>query len=250
MGFMDDIVSGVGSIFNPDPTQNTSTTVPYAGMSPEERNLYDVLTKMLGTQSDMLNTQVADYNAQKPGLTNMVNSLDSTTGADINAAFAGRTLAALKGELPDDPALLRQLNIGDQAVNSQLRSNLGPGYATSTPGSTALNDWEERKQELLYSARHNDMNEAFQNYLSGTNNLFSRGLQKAGALSSISTGGLPFVAAGNQLTGAVSSPLQTLMQQQLGTSGIAQKYFNDKLDYRGSLIKSAGSFLGGLFGGG
>lgn len=72
---------------------------------------------------------------------------------EIDAMLRGRTLAALKGELPVDPGLERQLKEGRTTLEEQLRMQLGSGYATSTPGIQALSEFDKRATELRTSAQ-------------------------------------------------------------------------------------------------
>lgn len=241
-----DVFSGAGSIINPNVGNMGTTNIPYGGMSPEERQYFDMLTGMTGDQRNALQQQLSEYNNLKPELYSGVRGLD-TSGADLNQAFAGRTLSALRGELPTDPTLLRQMQLGDIDIDNALRKQLGTGYETSTPGIQAMNDWRQRKAELVYGANQNQMNQGFQNYLSGTSNLFTRQLQQVGALGGIPSGSLPFISAGNSLTGAAAAPFNTLAQQQLGNSGVSEKYFGDQLDYRGSMMKSIASLFGSIY---
>jgi hypothetical protein len=77
--------------------------------------------------------------------------------AEIQRLAGQRTLAALKGELPMDPALMRDLAEREQLTREGLRRQLGTGFETSTPGSEALQDWETTRFETLDKARRNDM---------------------------------------------------------------------------------------------
>lgn len=83
------------------------------------------------------------------------DQLNSTT--EINNLMRNRTLAALKGELPVDPALERSISENRATLESSLRGNLGSGYATSTPGQTALADYEKRAEELRQAQRRDQL---------------------------------------------------------------------------------------------
>lgn len=77
--------------------------------------------------------------------------------AEVEGLIRQRTLAALKGELPVNPALLRELGQGEEQLRAQLMKQLGTGYETSTPGIEALAQFNQRKSELLEGARRGDL---------------------------------------------------------------------------------------------
>lgn len=77
--------------------------------------------------------------------------------AEVEGLIRQRTLAALKGELPVNPALLRELGEGEENLRSQLMKQLGTGFETSTPGIEALANFHQRKSELLEAARRGDL---------------------------------------------------------------------------------------------
>jgi hypothetical protein len=72
---------------------------------------------------------------------------------EINTLLKSKTLAALKGDLPVDPALERNLSEGRATLEGSLRNQIGSGYATSTPGIQALAEFDKRAEELRYGAR-------------------------------------------------------------------------------------------------
>lgn len=76
----------------------------------------------------------------------------------IEKSLLDRQLAALRGELPVDPALHRSLEESGVNLQDMLRSQLGPGFSTSTPGIQALAEFEKRKLETLDAARRGDIN--------------------------------------------------------------------------------------------
>jgi hypothetical protein len=75
----------------------------------------------------------------------------------IEKGFLDRTLAALRGELPVDPALVTDLNRQEEALREVLRKELGPGYELSTPGARRLEEFNLRKNQLLEGARRGDL---------------------------------------------------------------------------------------------
>jgi hypothetical protein len=71
-----------------------------------------------------------------------------------------RSEAALKGELPVDPALERSLEQEEKTLRDIMGSRLGTGWETSTPGIEAMNDFRQRAEELRYGARRDMMTTA------------------------------------------------------------------------------------------
>ena len=72
---------------------------------------------------------------------------------DIETKLLQRSQAALAGTLPLDPSLERGLSEQQQLLQGTLAQQLGPGYATSTPGMQALATQGQRAEELRYGAR-------------------------------------------------------------------------------------------------
>lgn len=76
---------------------------------------------------------------------------------EIQKQLQNRELAALKGELPVNPALTRELGEQGDVLHESLRKQLGTGYETSDPGIRALATFNQRKNETLDAARRNDL---------------------------------------------------------------------------------------------
>lgn len=102
--------------------------------------------------------QVVDASGQVTGYRPTADlSARQASENEINNLMRTRTLAALKGELPVDPALERSISENRATLEAQLRGNLGSGYATSTPGQTALADYEKRAEELRMAQRKDQL---------------------------------------------------------------------------------------------
>lgn len=164
-----------------------SVNVP--GPSEEERALQAEQTQLLREQRDILQEQtrtqslLAPYLYKDAGITPILNTKDPVTGqlknpdmaegaiidfqqqddpnkameSEINTRLLQRSLAALKGELPVDPALLRDLGEQESVLRETLRKNLGTGYETSTPGIETLAEFNKRGSELKDAARRGDL---------------------------------------------------------------------------------------------
>jgi hypothetical protein len=68
-----------------------------------------------------------------------------------------RALQAQRGELGVDPALEREIAEGTRLQDATLLQQLGPGFATSTPGIQARATMGQRAAELRSAARRGEM---------------------------------------------------------------------------------------------
>lgn len=68
-----------------------------------------------------------------------------------------RSKAALAGELPVDPALIRSLDEEEEDLRNFLRQRFGPDFETATPAIQALAEHSKRKNEVLDAARRGDL---------------------------------------------------------------------------------------------
>jgi len=76
---------------------------------------------------------------------------------DIQRQLEERTLRALSGELPVDPALERSLQEGEERELAEIMQALGPGGTTSTPGIQKLAEYRKRAEELRTAARFGEL---------------------------------------------------------------------------------------------
>jgi len=72
---------------------------------------------------------------------------------EITSRLNERSLQALKGELPVDPALEEDLRVQEQELRNQLSSQFGAGYETSTPGLETLGEFFRTSEILRAGAR-------------------------------------------------------------------------------------------------
>jgi len=75
----------------------------------------------------------------------------------IERGWLDRVLAAQRGELPVNPALLRDLRESEQQMEETLRRQLGPGWSASSAGIEGLTKFGESKNIQLDQARRGDM---------------------------------------------------------------------------------------------
>lgn len=141
----------------------------------EEKALTATQTDILRQQKDIIEQSykqqqlIAPYLFKQAGLVPTYGENGEITGftEESNAAvtqskeiqdlLGKRTLAALRGELPVDQGLLNELGKQEEQLQEQLRKNLGPGYATSTPGIQALSEFSKNKSAMLDAARRGDV---------------------------------------------------------------------------------------------
>lgn len=77
--------------------------------------------------------------------------------AEIRKLLNERSLAALKGELPVDPVLERELESHEETLRQRLRGQFGAGYETSTPGIQTLDEFFRSAEGLRYNARRGEL---------------------------------------------------------------------------------------------
>ncbi len=80
----------------------------------------------------------------------------------IEGKLQERSLAALEGRLPVDPALLQDLEREEATIRETLRRQVGSGYETSSPGIETLGQFAQRKSAILEGARRGDISLAQQ----------------------------------------------------------------------------------------
>lgn len=150
----------------------------YPGPSAEERELQSTQNQILRENQAIMKDQLAQQELLAPyfykqlGLNprfgengKIVGFDEDPASADPNKALKAeierglleRSSKALKGELPVDVGLMRELNEADTKINDVLRRNLGSGYATSTPGLEAQQRQSESRNLILDAVRRGDL---------------------------------------------------------------------------------------------
>lgn len=104
-------------------------------------------------KTDLLNKSFLDLALQQV----QGESANLPQTQEIQKQLQERELAALKGELPVNPALTRELGENEDVLRESLRKQLGTGFETSDPGIRALATFNQRKNETLESARRGDL---------------------------------------------------------------------------------------------
>lgn len=80
-------------------------------------------------------------------------SADDAKRQELESGFLDRSLKALKGELPVDPALESSLETSEQALREKLQAQFGAGYETSSPAIETLGEFNKNKELLREGAR-------------------------------------------------------------------------------------------------
>jgi hypothetical protein len=242
-----------------------SKRVRFPEASSQERELQGFQLDLLRQQREMLSEQLRLQDLFAPflykqaglkprydggkivGFEEIPDELDPLR-KDIEKGYLERSQKALKGELDVDPALERGIAESRQSLEQSLAQQLGPGYATSTPGVQALAEASSRANELRASARRGEMTLA-EGLGLARGDANARGLQQqlanlAGAFQ------VPGAGFGNSV-GALNS-----LGQALGLYGgqrqmqLQHRMFNAQqpgfMDFLGQLLLSA---VGGAAGG-
>jgi len=117
-----------------------------------------------------------------------------------------RSLAALKGELPIDPAMERQFSKMEEDMRAELYRNLGPDYATSTPGIEAMSEFNSMKASVYDQARRGELTTAEALSLAREQQSQSSLAQLLSSSSGIVTTPLNFGVPGVPGTGPIALP--------------------------------------------
>lgn len=78
---------------------------------------------------------------------------DDAKRKELEGMFLDRSLQAMKGELPLDPALEESLKSGEEQLREKLQSQFGPGYETSSPAIETLGQFMRSSEILREGAR-------------------------------------------------------------------------------------------------
>lgn len=244
-----------------------SVSVP--GPSAEERELQREQTELLRQQRDVLSRQLKQQELLAPLLFDAAGVIpikDEKTGEivgyemkkdptkekedAIQSLLLDRTEKALKGELPENPALLRDLGSRESELRERLFKQLGTGFETSTPGIEALEEFNTEKTNILDASRRGDLSLAEGLSLSRqaanaekTNQLLAR----ATGVSSFQFGGQGGFSQIAQGLGAITGQMQQDRAMALNASIAARA---SKAQERAALFQGIGTAAGFWAGGG
>lgn len=232
---------------------------PTAAGSPEEQALRAAQLDLVNRQRDIAAEQLRRQNLMEgelmrsQGYEQVLDETGRVTGYrptadltsrqnsenEINNLLRTRTLAALKGELPVDPALERSIAENRATLESSLRGNLGSGYATSTPGSVALADYEKRAEELRQAQRRDQLTTGEGIRLAGEDlnsrigssrfsNVMGLGNAGAGAAGLFSQAGAGLTPSLQNILGNTQLSTNDALQRYLGQLGSANSVYGQQ----------------------
>lgn len=168
---------------------------------------------------------------------------------EIQKLLNERTLAALKGELPVDPALERDLTRQEETLRERLQSQFGAGYETSTPGIETLDEFFKTAEGLRYQARTGQLTLAEQLGLARRESDQAQQAQSINILRGSAIGDpLSFAAGAGQTAagyGNAGVPYQRDRQMQLEAN--IQNVAN-QMSFMGGIGSLAGTVFGAVFG--
>ena len=174
----------------------------------------------------------------KGNITGFTQAAVDTTISDKQKAITGELLdrqqAALEGKLPVDPALTQSLDESEAQLHESLMRSLGPDYAASTPGISALNKFEMTKQATLEGARRGDLTMAEQLALGmqGGQNANSQFLMQ-GATGVAGTGA-NYGQMFGQAAAGYNSPISVLVEYPCPTVPVRNGWLSKPECYDGS----------------
>lgn len=159
---------------------------------------------------------------------------------EIENLLLQRSSAALKGELPVNPALTRDLGEQEARLKEGLFRQLGPGWETSTPGIEAVANFEKRRAELFDASRRGDITLAESLSLARD----ASGLNSNAATVNVANRFLPNVSAGTGVASGYGNAASLLAQDRLAQyQGELQAYNADQRTF-GQLLGGIGSLAG------
>lgn len=186
-----------------------------------EKTLQDILhpelNPTLAKQQKLLDLQLQAQTDALSGPLAMQNK-------EIQGLLNERTLKGLRGELPIDPALERDISTQEQTLKDRLRAQFGSGYESSSPGIEALQKFGEGATVLRDQARKGEISLSEQlslarqgaDYAQGGANLAASGAKLPGA-DPLSSGGFAFgLGQGDQQS---SGTLRQILAGPLGIAG-------------------------------
>lgn len=198
---------------------------------------------------------------------------------EIEELLLERSEKALKGELPVDPALERNIEEQREVLRARLQEQLGPGFETSTPGIEALQRFEESAEVLRDQARRGQLSLSEQLSLARQGADIAQGQFTSGLaglapnFGSLELGGqlgLGFGQSSNAVSQNQFANLGALFNQPLGIAGgfgqvasgfelpIGQLQFNRQQEFDARIanatsnaagLNAIGGVFGTLFGG-
>lgn len=162
------------------------------------------------------------YVSAIPGIAQQIQQLQGAN-LPVVGEVSNRLLGALRGDISLPILLQRDLQQREQALRENLMRELGPGYATSTPGVQALMEFNRLREGLVEEFRRNEINNLLQG-LAGTtmtsSNLATQALGVAGEEFRARTTGAQEIA---RLLGIEQAMRQEVLNAQMQELGARQQ---------------------------
>jgi hypothetical protein len=234
--------------------------------SKEEKQLQRAQVELLNQQRQMIEQQrqqnliLAPFFAKQEGFdvtvdpsTGQITSIreidtpERRREAEIRGLFQERSLKALKGELPVDPALERSLKEQETELRNRLTQQFGPGYETTTPGIQTLGEFFRSAEELRSGARTGQLTLAEQLGLTREQQeMFRRGTAQDVTRQFGIADPMTFAGALGQVSKGYALPQQFLMAQRQFAAQTAQ---SKKAQIGAGIGALGGAAVGAYFGG-
>jgi hypothetical protein len=241
------------------------TSVDVPKQTAGERKLQKMQAKMLKQQSNIIKSSyrqaknLLPFFAEQMGLDVEYNkrgrikgfSLDEEAqalkdqGSEIQKLLNEKTLAGLKGELPVDPVLERELAKQEETLRQRLSSQFGAGYETSSPAIETMDEFFRSAEGLRYSARRGEITLAEQLGLARSDSTNAGNTTLANIMRSGAVGDpLSFASAtGSNAGGYGNAQIPYIQNRQMQLNA---DIFNAQ--QQASMLGGIGQLAGSLFG--
>jgi len=248
---------------------STNVKTPAAPQAPkkseEELSLLRKQSEALDFQKDILLRQqreqqlLAPFLFSQAGLTPQKNEAGEIIGfeeeegglaqrrSEIEGLLLDREEAALRGELPIDPGLLKQFDQEEVDLRDLIRAQLGPGGETSTPGRKLLDDFFQRKELTFDAARRGDITslEGLSLNRGQQGRLTAQDLILASSFGQGTAQGFGNLAGGfGGAAGRFFQDRQLTNQNNLAAFGAASQAARAETAARGAQLQGIGSLVG------
>lgn len=225
-------------------TEKTLKNLLHPERDPLYKKQQTLLSLQLQEMTDKMKGPLAEQNKEIERLTNE------------------KTLAALRGNAPVDPALERDIRTQEQTLRDRLQQQLGSGYETSSAGQEALQRFGEGADVLRSQARHGEITLSEQLAASRNNTDLATGQSNLAASTArlpgvdpLSSGGFAFGLGqgGLQTQGTLRQVLASPLGIAGGLGQVAQgyqmpigSYQNDRQMQLNASMQNAQNSMAGL----
>lgn len=230
--------------------------------TPEERQLQQAQANLLNIQTQMITQQqeqnavLLPFLAQQEGYDVTLNDKGMITGItkrpdplkDQNDEITGllneRSLKALRGELPVDPALENELKGQEEQLRERLVAQFGPGYETSSVGIETLGDFFTNSEAMREGARTGQLTLAEQLGLTRQQqDIFARQSSQDALRTSSVADPLAFAGAYGQAARGYGQAQMPYIQNRQMAAQVGMANHNSTMQLIGAGIGAAGAML-------